>query len=149
MSKREKRSYEFGPFRLDPAERRLTREGTGVALAPKAFDLLLVLVRHGGHLLGKEELLREVWPDQFVEEGNLFLNVSTLRKALGDGQAAHRYIGTVPKKGYRFVVCVREVWAGGVDSIAERHIPARVTFAEEAGGERAIDSILRRVGLSP
>jgi DNA-binding winged helix-turn-helix (wHTH) protein len=80
-----KRLYEFGPFRLDGAERLLLRNGEVVPLTPKAFDVLLALVEQSGHLLEKEELLKTVWPDSFVEESNLADNVSRLRKALGDG----------------------------------------------------------------
>jgi DNA-binding winged helix-turn-helix (wHTH) protein/TolB-like protein len=102
------RLYEFGRFRLDPAERRLLRDSQPVALTPKCFDLLVVLVENGGHLLGKEELLERVWPGQFVEEVNLSFNISSLRKALGEGQDGQRFIETVPKKGFRFVARVQE-----------------------------------------
>ncbi|MCA1815361.1 MAG: winged helix-turn-helix domain-containing protein [Acidobacteria bacterium] len=140
MSKQENCLYEFGPFVLDPAERRLLREGRPVPLAPKAFDLLTVLVRHGGHLLGKEELLKLVWPDQFVEEGNLSMNVSTLRKALGDDQAAHRYIETVPKKGYRFAADVEELGGGPA---GQTQAVRDVTAVEEEPGPavKAIDTL--------
>ena len=103
--------YEFGPFRLDPAERRLLREDAPVTLTPKVFDLLLLLVRNGGRALGKEEFMREIWPDSFVEEGNLNRQISTLRKALGDGLEGNRFIETIPKRGYRFVAGVRETGA--------------------------------------
>lgn len=103
-----KRSYEFGTFRLDPAERRLLRDDQPVALTPKCFDLLVVLVENSGHLLEKDELLKRLWPDQFVEEANLSFNVSSLRKALGEGQNGQRFIETVPKKGFRFVARVEE-----------------------------------------
>ncbi|MFN2598086.1 MAG: winged helix-turn-helix domain-containing tetratricopeptide repeat protein, partial [Pyrinomonadaceae bacterium] len=138
--KQENCLYEFGPFVLDPAERRLLREGRPVPLAPKAFDLLTVLVRHGGHLLGKEELLKLVWPDQFVEEGNLSMNVSTLRKALGDDQAAHRYIETVPKKGYRFAADVEELGGGPA---GQTQAVRDVTAVEEEPGPavKAIDTL--------
>jgi DNA-binding winged helix-turn-helix (wHTH) protein/Tfp pilus assembly protein PilF len=101
--------YEFGPFRLDPAERRLLRRDTPVALTPKVFDILLLLVRNGGRALEKESFMREIWPDSFVEEGNLNRNISTLRRALGDGRDGQKYIETIPKRGYRFVAGVREV----------------------------------------
>src|ERR687889_2777994 len=102
-----KRLYEFGPFTLDPAERVLTRDGQPVALTPKAFDLLVVLVENGGHLLGKKDLMEAVWPDSFVEEGNLTFTVSSLRKALGEDRKEPQYIETVPRSGYRFVADVR------------------------------------------
>ena len=132
--------YEFGPFRLIPAERLLLREGQSVALAPKAFDLLLTLVRHGGHLLEKDELLREVWPGQFVEEGNLPLNVSVLRKALGAGGDETQYIETVSKRGYRFVAGVREL---NSNLVVERRISRRVVTAgeDEVENAQAIESL--------
>src|SRR5215211_6806961 len=102
-----KRLYEFGPFLLDPAERVLMREGQPVPLTPKAFDLLVVLVENGGHLLNKKDLMEAVWPDSFVEEGNLTFTVSSLRKALGEDRKEPLYIETVPRSGYRFVADVR------------------------------------------
>jgi DNA-binding winged helix-turn-helix (wHTH) protein/TolB-like protein/Tfp pilus assembly protein PilF len=104
--------YEFASFRLDPAERRLLRDGEPVALTPKCFDLLVVLVESGGHLLEKSDLMARVWPDQFVEEGSLSFNVSELRKALGEGQNGQQYIETVRKKGFRFVAPVAEIPVG-------------------------------------
>ncbi len=98
-------SYEFGPFRLDPAERRLTRDGRSIALTPKAFDVLRVLVENAGHLVRKESLLSQVWPDNFVEEGALNRSVSVIRKTLGE-TAERRYVETVPKSGYRFIAPV-------------------------------------------
>ena len=98
--------YEFGPFRLEPAERRLSRGAEAVPLTPKAFDTLYFLVRHSGHLLEKDELIRMLWPDSVVEEGNLTNNIFQLRKALGEDPS---YIETVPKKGYRFLGGVRRL----------------------------------------
>jgi DNA-binding winged helix-turn-helix (wHTH) protein/TolB-like protein/tetratricopeptide (TPR) repeat protein len=100
--------YEFGPFRLDPSERLLLRDGKSVPLTGKTFDVLLVLVRRSGHLLDKSELLRLVWDGAFVEEGNIVVAVSLLRKALGDDGNEHRYIQTVAKRGYRFIGEVTE-----------------------------------------
>ncbi len=101
--------YEFGPFQLDPPERLLLCDGQPVSLTPKAFDLLLVLVDRSGHLVEKEELLRIVWPGSFIEEGNLAVTISLLRKALNDDRGHHRYIETVSKKGYRFVAEVKRL----------------------------------------
>jgi DNA-binding winged helix-turn-helix (wHTH) protein/Tol biopolymer transport system component len=98
--------YEFGPFLLEPAERKLLRGGEVVALTPKVFDMLVMLVRHSGHLLEKDDLIRSLWPDAFVEEGNLSNNIFVLRKALGSD---HEYIETVPRRGYRFVGAVRQL----------------------------------------
>jgi DNA-binding winged helix-turn-helix (wHTH) protein/TolB-like protein/Tfp pilus assembly protein PilF len=106
-----KQFYEFGPFRLDPVERLLYRDGEVVTLTAKIFDILLVFVQNSGRTLEKEEMMRQVWPDQFVEEGNLTRNVSTLRKALGESRDDHRYIVTIPGRGYRFVADVRETQA--------------------------------------
>jgi len=103
--------YEFGPFQLDPPERLLLRDGQPVAMTPKAFDMLVVLVERCGHLVEKNELLNTVWHGSFVEEGNLSVTVSFLRKALNDDRGEHRYIETVSKRGYRFVADVRQVGA--------------------------------------
>jgi DNA-binding winged helix-turn-helix (wHTH) protein/Tfp pilus assembly protein PilF len=96
--------YEFGGFTLDVDERRLTDGHQPVALAPKAFDLLVALIRRAGKLTTKQELLERVWFDAYVEEGILAVHVSALRKALRDTQRPARFIETVPRVGYRFVV---------------------------------------------
>jgi TolB-like protein/DNA-binding winged helix-turn-helix (wHTH) protein len=114
MSLQRKVIFEFGSFRLNPAERLLLRDQAQVRLPPKAFDALVVLVENRGHLLEKEELLAKVWPDTFVEESNLAQHISLLRKALQDGDDGSRYIETVPTRGYRFVAEVREL--GGMAS---------------------------------
>ena len=98
--------YEFGPFRLEPNERRLLRGDEIVALTPKAFDTLHLLVQNSGHLMEKDQLIRMLWPDTFVEEGSLSNNVFLLRKALGDNS---EYIETVPGRGYRFIGSVRQL----------------------------------------
>jgi TolB-like protein/Flp pilus assembly protein TadD len=103
------RSYEFGPFRIDLVKRLLLRDGEFVALTPKAFETLVVLAENDGEVLLKEELIRSVWPDTVVEEGSLNRNVSTLRKVLGESPNDHKYIVTVPGRGYRFVGVVRQV----------------------------------------
>src|SRR5258708_4035236 len=108
MSKISNCIYEFGPFRLDASERLLLRDGVAVPLTPKAFDTLLALVENSGHLVDKEELIKQVWPDTFVEEGSLTRNISVLRRLLGGDSADSRYIETLPKRGYRFVADVRE-----------------------------------------
>jgi len=98
--------YEFGPFLLDPTERKLSRGNEIVVLTPKAFDTLLLLVRNSGHLLQKNELITMLWPNTFVEEGSLSNNIFLLRKALGGDPA---FIETVPRRGYRFVGAVRQL----------------------------------------
>src|SRR5688572_30390656 len=101
--------YEFGPFRLDPAERLLLRGWEAVVIPPKTFDVLTVLVRSGGRLVEKRELMEEVWPDTAVEEANIQVQVSAVRKALGERQNGSRFIETVPGKGYRFIARTKEV----------------------------------------
>ncbi|MBA3715641.1 MAG: winged helix-turn-helix domain-containing protein [Pyrinomonadaceae bacterium] len=116
MDTQPRRLYEFGTFRLDVAERLLFRSEEPVSLTPKAFDLLAVLVQRSGRLVEKEELLREVWSDSFVEESNLSNNIHVLRKVLGGGAKDHTFIETVPRHGYRFVADVREVQANDVQA---------------------------------
>jgi DNA-binding winged helix-turn-helix (wHTH) protein/Tfp pilus assembly protein PilF len=99
--------YTFGDFTLDVAERRVVRQGQDVTLPPKAHDVLVELVRRGGRLVRKRELLDLVWPDSFVEEGILAVHVSSLRKVLGDDSRRAAYIETVSKTGYRFIAPVR------------------------------------------
>ena len=100
--------YEFGRFRIRTADRVLLRDHEIVPLTPKVFDILMVLVEGSGQVISKEGLMKKVWPDSFVEEGNLTQNISLLRKALGEGQNGHQYIETVARRGYRFVAEVRE-----------------------------------------
>lgn len=129
------RFYEFGPFRLDTVERLLLRGHTPVTLTPKVFDILLMLVRNSGRALEKEVFMREIWPDSFVEEGNLNRNISTLRKALSDGQAGQRFIETIPKRGYRFVASVREIGAPTTDTRSIAVLPFKALLEQE-GDER-------------
>jgi DNA-binding winged helix-turn-helix (wHTH) protein/tetratricopeptide (TPR) repeat protein len=98
MNKSEDNSYHFGPFTVDPREHTLRRDGEPVPLPPKAFDTLLVLLQNNGRLVTKEELMGRLWPDTFVEESNLTVHISALRKAFGE----HSFVETVPKRGYRF-----------------------------------------------
>ena len=100
--------YQFGPFRLESSEHRLLRDGEPVSLPHKAFEVLLALVENPGRLVLKEDLLKRVWPESFVEEANLAVAVSQLRKLLCDRQnGEHRYIETVRSIGYRFVAPVQ------------------------------------------
>jgi DNA-binding winged helix-turn-helix (wHTH) protein/Tol biopolymer transport system component len=100
--------YRFGPFRISLAERVLWRDGEIVPLTPKAFDTLVELARNAGTVIEKERLIRAVWPDTFVEEGNLAQNIFSLRKALGENPEGTQYIQTIPKRGYRLVVTAVE-----------------------------------------
>jgi len=110
MSQQTRRLYEFGAFRLDAQERVLLRQGEIVPLTPKAFEMLLALVENSGRLLGKQELMKRLWPDSFVEEGSLAQNVSLLRRVLGENVEGERFIETVPRRGYRFIGSVRGVF---------------------------------------
>ena len=106
MAIRAKHGYRFGAFRLDATDRLLYREDELVALAPKAFDTLLLLVTNSGQVLKKDEMMKQLWPDTFVEEGTLAQYISLLRKALGDSAA---WIENHPRRGYRFTAPVEEI----------------------------------------
>src|SRR5258707_8576425 len=131
MSKQFNHLYEFGDFQLDAAERVLRHGEKPVPLTPKAFETLLVLVRRGGHLVQKDELMKQVWADTIVEEANLARNIWTLRKALGDDEGEHRYIETVSKLGYRFVAAVTELPNEAFDVLVRRQVRARIITEEE------------------
>lgn len=109
MSRPVKHLYAFGPFRLDPVKRLLWREGAVVALKPKAFETLLVLVENRGRVLDKDELMRRLWPDTVVEENSLNKHISVLRRLFGESAADHKYIVTLHGRGYSFVADVREL----------------------------------------
>ena len=116
MSAETKALYEFGRFRCDPAEHLLFCEGKPISLAPKAFEILIILIKSNGRLLTKDELMQKVWPDTFVEDANLTINISALRKLLGDSTGGQQYIETVPKLGYRFLAPVTELHNGSKGS---------------------------------
>lgn len=101
--------YHFGPFQLDLVKRQLRRDSEIVHLTPKVFDILCVLVEAHGQIVEKEDLIRRVWANTIVEEGNLSVNISLLRRALGDNQRDHSYIITLPGRGYSFIAEVTEV----------------------------------------
>ena len=109
MPKEVRYVYEFGPFRLDPAERMIARGEQILSMTPKALDTLIVLVENSRHIVTKEELMNRVWPDIYVEETNLAQHISMLRKILGEREDGGQYIETVPKRGYRFVIPVKKI----------------------------------------
>lgn len=128
--------YRFGEFTLDTDQKVLLREGKPLALTPKVFDTLLILVEHSGRIVTKEELMDRVWPDSFVEETNLAFNVKQLRKSLHDDARHPRYIETVARRGYRFIADVEEVLSDtGLrgDHIAQRIEPADAHSPDAAG----------------
>jgi DNA-binding winged helix-turn-helix (wHTH) protein/tetratricopeptide (TPR) repeat protein len=126
-SLKESRIYEFGNFRLNTIERVIERAGRPLSITPKALDVLIVLVENRGRLVEKEDLMRKVWPETFVEDNNLAFNVSVLRKLFGETGASPRYIETVPKRGYRFI--------GEVVGVPEQLAATEVVrdFAEKLG----------------
>src|SRR5262245_29423349 len=134
MSHQPKPIYEFGPYRLDSAERLLSRDGEVVPLQPKVFDLLLVMVERHGRLLEKDELMKAVWPDTVVEEVNLANNISILRKTIGEN--GQKFIETAPKRGYRFVAEVREVGRDGLAPTAQLPIAVEEKVESKERKER-------------
>src|SRR6266853_5398286 len=102
----DEQAISFGPYRLLAAQRLLLEGDTPVRLGSRAFDTLAALVGRAGEVVGKEELIARIWPQTFVEESNLKIQVSALRRALGDGHAGRRFIVTVPGRGYNFVAAV-------------------------------------------
>ena len=131
--------YEFGPFRMDPDKQTLLRENVAVPVTPKAFETLLVLVRRSRDVVSKEELLKEVWPDSFVEESNLSQNIFLLRKALGDTAENRQYIVTLPGRGYRFAATVRTVTEQGEALVAQARTRTQIVIEEnEAETDQAL-----------
>src|SRR4051812_48950295 len=107
MIKESKGFYEFGPFRVNAVKRLLLRDQAVIPIAPKVFETLLAFVRDPGRVLEKDELLKAVWPDAFVEEASLTNSISALRKVLGERPNEHAFVVTVPGRGYRFVAEVQ------------------------------------------
>jgi len=129
--------YEFGPYRLDPVRRRLSREGKFIPLYPKAVEALILLVEHSGEILQREALMRALWSEAIVEEQNLTVAIAHLRKVLGgNGNDIAEFIQTIPRVGYRFVVEMREVVEEPASRLAERH-PISTQPAELTGGNKA------------
>src|SRR5215471_3393516 len=125
-----KQLYQFGPFRLDPDKELLLRDDQTVPLAPKAFQTLLVLIRHSKEVVTKDDLMKTVWPDTFVEEANLSRNIFLLRKALGETPQDHQYIVTVPGRGYRFADQVQLVPEQELSVVAASHAKVQLEITE-------------------
>lgn len=123
-----KRLYDFGPFRINSVQRVLSRDGEVVAMTPKQFDLLLLLVENHGRVVEKERLIEEVWPETAVEEGNLTTNIYMLRKVLGEDTNGQQYIQTLPRRGYRFV---GEVVSGDGQSGVKEPVELRLVTRQE------------------
>ena len=134
-------TYEFGPYRLNLAQRSLTRDGETVALSPKATEILVRLVVNAGHVVEKDDLLRDVWPDTFVEESNLTQNIFVLRRALGDERTGPKYIETVAKRGYRFVASVK-VYESDEATTHDEAEAGAATGEGEAPPERIVVAVM-------
>jgi DNA-binding winged helix-turn-helix (wHTH) protein/tetratricopeptide (TPR) repeat protein len=137
------RFYNFGPFQLDTEEQVLLRDGRPLSLQPKVFDLLVVLVENSGHVLTKNELMRVVWADSFVEEGNLAVSIHEIRKVLGGKEDGNGYIETVPRRGYRFAACVT-----GTSRDTQRQISSDAAESSEEG-ERLLTAIKGTIAVLP
>jgi DNA-binding winged helix-turn-helix (wHTH) protein/Tfp pilus assembly protein PilF len=145
MDRQAKHLLEFGPFRMDLDERVLMREQETITLSPKAFETLLVLVQHSQRVVLKDELMKMLWPDTFVEESNLSQHIFQLRKALGDKAHDPEYIVTVPGRGYRFALKVEERVEPDGDLIVHSRSVQRVTVEEtEFSGAIARPSRIRQ-----
>ncbi len=131
MTQKAQQFYEFGSFRIDAAKRQLLREGDAVPLTPKCFDMLLALVEESGRVVEKRALMTRVWPDSFVEEGNLSYNISMLRKALGERAGEHQYIVTIPGRGYKFVATVNGARDGNGDATSEGQVRSALPIEGE------------------
>jgi Tol biopolymer transport system component/DNA-binding winged helix-turn-helix (wHTH) protein len=126
-----KQLLEFGPFQLDPEKRLLLRDQQLIPLSPKAFDLLLALISRSGQVVMKDDLMKLLWPDTFVEESNLGQHVFQLRKALGERAQDHSYIVTVPGRGYRFIPAVRTLPVVTEEIVVQSHSRSRMVIEEE------------------
>lgn len=134
----DERAYEFGDFRLETGSRRLLRAGVAVAITVKAFDTLAALVAQAGRVVDKDELMRHIWPDAIVEEANLSQQVFLLRKALGEDPRDHRFIATVPRRGYRFVAHVVESREGAPASMPVDDAAGPTPFAASSASMKLV-----------
>ena len=137
METQTKQTFKFADFDLDAEKRLLLKRGEAVALNSKTFDLLLTLIDNRGQVLSKEDLLNKVWANQFVEENNLTVQISALRKILGEKKGEHQFIVTVPGKGYKFVADVKIPY-NEEEIFIERHTVSRVLIEEE-NSEKVIE----------
>src|SRR5918999_2492961 len=151
-----KHSYAFGPFRLDLEQRLLSHEGETVALAPKVFETLLLLIERRGRVVTKEEMMKILWPDRYVEVSNLTQNIFMLRKMLGEESGKAQYIETIPKRGYRFIAPLKEIQEqvdltveteSGEEPETERQ-PERRTQPDETGISIAVLPMVNGTGDS-
>src|SRR5712664_1826792 len=145
----DEQAISFGPYRLLAAQRLLLERDKPVRLGSRAFDILAALVERAGEVVGKEQLIARAWPQTFVEESNLKIQVSALRRALGDGQEGHRYIVIVPGRGYNFVApmrreeTLRAASAPPAPSTTPHNLPFAVT--RMIGREEAVAALVSRL----
>ena len=138
MGQQTHRFYEFSGFQADVAQRVLLRDGDLVAIPSRALDVLLYLIQNKGRIVGKDELMKAIWPGTYVEEGNLSHHIFVLRKALGDDQNGKSFIQTIPKRGYRFVAAVKEVVSSGsngahnIQKTENRALPATAYWTQSS-----------------
>ena len=140
-------SFVFGPFRLLPMQRLLTKANKPVRLGSRAFEILVALLERPGELVSKEELMAKVWPNTFVAPANLTVHISALRRALGDGRG-HRYVVNTPGRGYHFVALVTVEKdlpsdAAAVVPILEQNLP--VPIAKPTGLANVLDGLAQHV----
>src|SRR6266436_3312947 len=136
----------FGPYRLLAMQRLLLEGDQPVRLGSRAFDILATLVERAGEVVGKEELIARAWPKTFVEDANLKIQISALRRALGDGQDGNRYIATIPGRGYNFVAPVRFeklARAATIASAAAHNLPLAMT--RMIGREEVVATLVSRL----
>ena len=150
MDRQAKHLLVFGPFRMDLEERVLMRDQETITLSPKAFETLLVLVQHSERVVLKDDLMKTLWPDTFVEESNLSQHIFLLRKALGDRAHDPVYIVTVPGRGYRFAQKVTELTEADGDLIVHSRSVQRVTVEEtESTQDNAVVASFARLRQRP
>src|SRR6266705_1463425 len=137
MSVTLKHFYKFDPFILDIEERVLLRDGRPIAVTPKVFDTLLLLVENQGCVVSKQKILDTLWPDVFVEESNVTFNITMLRKALGDTKREPLYIETVSRRGYRFKTDVREVVA---QAVRAHEIEVKPEFGDDRNRQVVVET---------
>jgi len=146
--------FQFGEFEIDPGSRSVSRGKESLVLSRRAFDVLLYLVRHSGKILSKEELLRNVWPDSFVDENSLAQSISVLRKALGEKPGENGYILTLPGRGYQFICPVRSITSETTQPEPQQELPNRVLYEQHTvrtsvvtEEEELVKTSSRRAGL--
>src|SRR5882724_9900694 len=134
--------HRFGEFTVDGDQKVLLRNDSPLPLAPKVFDTLLILLDNRGRIVEKEDLMRRLWPDTFVEESNLTFNIQQLRKSLSDDARNPRYVGTVQRRGYRFIADVEEVLSDRSQAAVQSARPFETSDALSAdAGNRLINQI--------